>query len=269
MTRGTSSASPVTDAPMDRQAAVRGLLIRGMLAGLAAGVLMFVFAKVFGEPSIDKAIAFEEAHGHGEAGAPLVSRSMQASLGLLTGTVVYAVAMGGVFALIFAAVFGRIGHARPRVTAATLALVAFTVLVLVPFTKYPSNPPAVGSDETIGYRTQIYFAMMAISIVAALAALRAGRDTVRRFGAWNGVLLAVGIYVVLIALGELMMPALDEVPNGFSASVIWHFRVATLGVHAVLWTTLGLGFGALAELFSPAAAGRYRTSSLSARAPHS
>ena len=49
---------------------------------------------------------------------------MQSTLGLLTGTIVYAVALGGIFALVFAAVYGRIGHARPRVTAATLALVA-------------------------------------------------------------------------------------------------------------------------------------------------
>src|SRR5262245_22441155 len=134
MTPGISSASPATD--VTGQAAVRGLLIRGMLVGLGAGLLMFVFAKLFGEPQIDKAIAVEEAHSPPSAEAPLVSRSLQSSLGLLTGTVVYATAIGGVFALVFAAVYGRIGHARPRVTAATLALVCFVVLVLVPFTKY-------------------------------------------------------------------------------------------------------------------------------------
>ena len=40
------------------------------------------------------------------------------------------------------------------------------------------------------------------------------------------------------------MPGLDEIPQGFTASVIWHFRVATLGTHAVLYATLGLAFGA-------------------------
>src|SRR3954451_18058423 len=156
---------------MSGQQAVRGLLIRGMLAGLAAGILMFAFAKVFGEPAIDRAIAFEGPSDE----APLVSRALQSTLGLLTGTVVYGVALGGIFALVFAAVYGRVGHARPRTTAAVLALVGFTVIILVPFLKYPSNPPAVGSDETIGYRTQIYFAMLAISVAAAVAALRVGR----------------------------------------------------------------------------------------------
>jgi len=239
---------------MDGSRTVRGLLVRGMLAGLAAGVLAFVFAKVFGEPQVDKAIAFEEATSPPSDEAPLVSRGMQSTLGLLTATVVYAVALGGVFGLVFAAVQGRIGHGRPRVTAATLALVGFTVIILVPFTKYPSNPPAVGSDDTIGYRTQLYFAMLGISVAAALAALRLGRDFVRRLGAWNGVLAAVAAFVVLIAIAQLVMPSLDEIPEGFPTSVIWHFRVATLGMHAVIWATLGLGFGALAErLLAPRA----------------
>jgi len=226
---------------------VRGLLIRGMLVGLAAGVLAFFFAKVFGEPQVDKAIAFEAATSPPSGEAPLVSRGMQSTLGLLTGTVVYATALGGIFALVFAAAYGRIGKADARTTAAVLALVGFTVIFLVPFTKYPSNPPAVGNDETIGYRTKIFFVMIAISVFAAIAALRLGRDFVRRFGAWNGVIAAVGAFIVLIALGELLMPSLDEITKDFPTSVIWHFRVATLGIHTVIWGTLGLGFGAAAQ----------------------
>src|SRR3954468_1739824 len=117
-----------------------------MLVGLAAGVLMFVFAKLFGESAVDRAIAFEGPSDE----APLVSRALQSTLGLLTGTVVYGVALGGIFALVFAAVYGRVGRARPRTTAAVLALVAFVVIILIPFLKYPSNPPAVGKDDTIG-----------------------------------------------------------------------------------------------------------------------
>ena len=41
---------------------VRDLLIRGMIAGLIAGLFCFGVAKVFGEPQVDRAIAFEEQH---------------------------------------------------------------------------------------------------------------------------------------------------------------------------------------------------------------
>lgn len=227
---------------------VRGLLIRGLLAGLVAGLLAFAFAKVFGEPQLDKAIAYEDAHRPPSSAAPVVSRGVQSTLGLLLATVVYAVALGGLFALAFAAVQGRIGRARPRVTAAALALAGFVVIFLVPFIKYPSNPPAVGSDESIAERTQLYFTLIAISLAAALAALRLGRTFVARLGAWNGTLAALAAYAALVAIAELALPSLDEIPADFPASVIWHFRVATVGTQAVIWATLGLMFGALAEM---------------------
>jgi hypothetical protein len=77
---------------------VGALLMRGMLVGLLAGLLAFAFAKAFGEPEVDKAIAFETRmdQAKGEAPEPeLVSRTVQSSLGLLTGVVVYGTALGG------------------------------------------------------------------------------------------------------------------------------------------------------------------------------
>ena len=38
---------------------VRTLLVRGMLVGIVAGLLSFGFLKVYGEPQVDRAIAFE------------------------------------------------------------------------------------------------------------------------------------------------------------------------------------------------------------------
>src|SRR5260363_85691 len=64
------------------------LLLRGMLAGVAAGLLTFGFAKIAGAPPLTQAIAFEETAqaNKGEApGAELVSRKTQAGLGLFTG----------------------------------------------------------------------------------------------------------------------------------------------------------------------------------------
>ena len=39
-------------------ATVRNLLVRGMLAGLGAGVLALIAAYLLGEPYVDKAIGF-------------------------------------------------------------------------------------------------------------------------------------------------------------------------------------------------------------------
>jgi hypothetical protein len=44
-----------------------------------------------------------------------------------------------------------------------------------------------------------------------------------------------------------VLPGVDEVPRDFPAEVLWRFRLATLGIHAILWSVTGLAFGALAE----------------------
>ena len=68
-----------------------------MVVGIVAGVLAFGFAKVFGEPQVERAIAFEDQmdRAKGEAPGPkLVSRAVQSGVGLLTGVVVYGTALG-------------------------------------------------------------------------------------------------------------------------------------------------------------------------------
>src|SRR5471030_1571887 len=143
-TAGICSASLVIDpeTPM-----VGKLLVRGMLAGIAAGLLTFSFAKIVGEPQVDQAISFEEKADAAKGEAPdpeLVSRKTQAGLGLLTGVVTFGAAVGGLFSLVFAYAYGRVSVLSVRALSAWLALAAFITLVIVPNIKYPANPPSVG-----------------------------------------------------------------------------------------------------------------------------
>src|SRR5262245_30385434 len=124
------------------------LLLLGMLTGVLAGLVVFGFARVFGEPPVERAIAFEahmdQAHTDhapdktkGDTPEPeLVDRATQAGLGLFVAVVVYAAAVGGLFALVFAFVYGRFARLAARPTAALLAAGAFVSLVLVPTLKY-------------------------------------------------------------------------------------------------------------------------------------
>jgi predicted cobalt transporter CbtA len=225
----------------------RSLLIRGMLVGLAAGVLAFVFAYLVGEGPIDAAIAFESAHS-ADAGEPaLVSRTVQSTVGLLTATLIYGVAFGGIFSMVFAAAYGRIGQLGPRATAALVALAGFVTIALVPFLKYPANPPATGSEDTIGRRTSLYFLMLVIALATLALAIYIGRSQLARFGVWNATLMAAGAFVVVIAVAHVLLPPIEEIPEGFSPIVLWNFRLASLGTQVVVWATLGLGLGAVVE----------------------
>ena len=246
------------------------LLLRGMLIGIVAGLLCFGFLKIVGEPQVDRAIAFEtqldEAKAKAAAqaliakGLPapkeepkpeLVSRRVQAGIGLFTGVMVYNVAFGGLFALAFALAYGRMAEFGPRATAALLAILGLVAVYIVPNLKYPANPPAVGDPVTIGARTALYFSMIAISLAAMIAAGVLRLRLVARYGAWNAFLIAGAAYLVVVIAAGLALPAVDEVPWQFPAVVLWRFRIASMGAQLIMWGTIGLIFGALTERARP------------------
>ncbi|MFD7030049.1 CbtA family protein [Streptomyces sp. NPDC059917] len=250
-------------------ATVRRLLVRGMIAGLVAGVLAFAFAYVIGEPSVRSSIALEQAepaapaapaaghqHGGGPAAAPaapaeeeeeLVSRPVQSTFGLATGVLVYGVALGGIASLAFSLALGRLGKFSARATAALTAAGVFTTVYLVPFLKYPATPPAVGNPDTIGERTTLFFLMILLSVLLGLGAVIAGRRLAPRLGNWNASVVAGLGFAAAVALAFVFLPSNgDAVRETFPAALLWEFRLASLTVQVVLWTTFALVFGALA-----------------------
>ena len=241
------------------------LIARGLLAGTVGALLAFLFSRVCAEPVIGRAIAFEDgrsdvldAHGVHEHGAELFTRGVQANAGLGFGLLIFGVAMGALFAVVFCVISGRARGIAPRPLSALLAAGAFIAVYLVPFVKYPPNPPAVGQADTIRGRTGWYVVLVLASVVLAVAAVWLARRLVARLGAWNGGLLATAAYLVPIAVVAVLLPGIDETPQplrdasgaivypGFPADVLYEFRLLALGTQLVLWATIGLVFGTLA-----------------------
>ncbi|MEV5953285.1 CbtA family protein [Streptomyces sp. NPDC051987] len=236
-------------------ATVRNLLVRGMLAGLAAGVLALVVAYLLGEPNVDKAISFEDAHTH-EHEMAVVSRSLQSTAGLATGVLVYGVSFGGIAALAYCFALGRVGRFSPRATALLLSGCALVAVYVVPFLKYPANPPSVGDPDTIGKRTTLYFLMMLLSVLLAVAATLLGRRLRPRLGTWWATVLAVVAFAVVIGLAYQFLPVVNEVPKDFPATLLWRFRLSALAIQVSLWGGFGLLFGELADrVLNPRPAG--------------
>ena len=247
----------------------RALLVRGLLAGLIAGLATFFVAHQVGEPHVEAAIALEEAgpaaepehphedstsgHTHEEDGT-VVSRHNQRTWGLLTGTLVVGTALGGIVALLAAAAVGRLGRMTPGQSTATVALVGFVSFALVPFLKYPATPPAVGNGETIGDRTSWYFAFLLVSLAfAALSTVLAVRVS-ENSGAYVGVLSGVGLYVVAMIVAGRLMPTVNEIGD-FPADVLWYFRRASLITMATMWSVIGIGLtGLIGRLYRAEAA---------------
>lgn len=223
-----------------------------MLAGLIAACLSALFAFAFVEPHIDRAIAFEEAHAAAaQAGMAvqeeLVSRAVQRTAGLATALSLYGAALGGLFALVFAFAYGRVGRIGPRTLALMLAIAGYGVIVLIPALKYPPTPPAVGRHETVGLRTAAFFAMIALSLVSAIVAAKLRPALLTRFGSFTATVTAALSWLAIVWLAQHALPMIDEVPAEFPATLLWDYRITSLIAQGVLWLALGLAFGGLAE----------------------
>lgn len=270
---------------------VRALVLRGLAAGLVAGLVGFVFALIFAEPVIQAAIDYEGARDEAQqalnvaAGIPVeppgedvVSRSIQATVGVGAGMVAFGLALGALFAVAFCLVWGRVGRVSPRVLALLLAAAGFLTFYLVPILKYPANPPAVSHDDTIGARTGLFLVMVVGAVLAALVAVRVARAAHGRLDGWNSTLAGLLVFAVLVGVLMLVLPDLGrlavnveqygptatETPGplrnpagvmvfpGFDPDLLYSFRLYSVIGAALNWAVIGLAFGALAQrLLSP------------------
>jgi predicted cobalt transporter CbtA len=225
---------------------VRILLVRGLLVGLLAGLAAGGFAFVFGEPHVDSAITLEEAapadhdHGHDHGEEAEISRPVQKA-GLFLATGLYGLAVGGVFALVFAGLRGRVGPRSDGALALAAAGTAFGAVILIPFVKYPANPPAVGDPDTINSRTFLYVVMILVGLAATAIAVATARRV--SAGPWARWCAAVAAFLVPVVAAWLLLPSVNEVPEGFPATLLWEFRLASLGTQLVFWAAFGVLFG--------------------------
>ena len=234
---------------------IRNHLRRGLLAGFVAGLLAGLFAFAFGEPVLDRAIAMEEsAKGHAAGGdheeTETFGRGEQKG-GLFLATALYGAAMGALFGLVSGIFGGRLsGDGWSR--SLGLAAAVFSGAVLVPFLKYPPNPPGVGVDpEMLTARTLSYLATVVLSLLAVFFAWRFARE----LGGLSRPArhLAVGAFLV-VSWGLLLalLPGFGgAAAEAAPADLVWAFRLSSLGTQAVLWAGIGCVFGLLMERAAP------------------
>lgn len=265
---------------------VKALVLRGAGVGLLAGLLAFVFARIFAEPVIQAAIDYENGRDDAKAaltaaaGQPpeapdpeIFSRAVQANIGIGVGMVFFGLAIGLFFAVAYSMAYGRTGNIRPRQLSLLVALGGFLTLFLVPFLKYPANPPAIGNPDTIGDRGGLWLLMVVASVVFAILAVWLGQKLQPRFGTWNATLLAGAGFIVVMGVLMAILPSLgqlsanvevsgslltetpqplknaagDIVYPGFDADLLYRFRLYSVGAQIILWGVLGLAFAPLAD----------------------
>lgn len=231
------------------------LALTAAVAGLLAGIIAATFASIAGEPSIDDAIAIEEANAAAQPADPAahdredeasVSRSDQRGVGLFAAYALTGAAFGALLALTAHGLRpGRPDAGRRVLLAGTILAGAITV---APWFKYPPNPPAVGDTATLTERQTLYVTVICIAAVVGLAATILSRRL--RAAGWpehRGIgAITAAVAVSMLAVYALLPPAPDEVT--VAAALVWRFRVASLGANLTLWTVLTLAvYWAVAE----------------------
>jgi hypothetical protein len=224
---------------------VSAYLRRGLAAGLLAGLLAGLFAFVVGEPALDRAIALEEA-SDGTHHEEVFSRSTQ-KVGLFFATGLFGVTVGGVFGIVYAFFRERLVANSELGRSISLAGTVFVGAFLIPFLKYPANPPSVGDPSTIRERTAAYFALVVLSLLTMLVAWLAARALkARGYDAPRRRLMVGARLLVVVAVLFLSLPA-GPSAEGFPSGVLWAFRFSSMGTQIVFWAGLGLMFGWLCE----------------------
>jgi hypothetical protein len=265
----------------------RRLILRGAAAGGFAGLLCAIFTRFMAEPWIQKAINFESAHDQIEdalrrsehlaplpPGPDIFSRGVQRNVGAPIGLIVFGMAMGAVFAVVFILLYRRYGDALgPRALALVVAGFALLGIYLIPYLKYPANPPAIGHTNTIHARGNLYLGMVATTIASLIAAYYLARVLSARWGGWNGTIVTGVLFIAWMAIVMTIFPSLGSLHQnvtlygrqmtetplpvysaahkliypGFPADILFKFRLYSVLNQVLLWGTTGLGFGLLAE----------------------
>ncbi len=220
----------------------------GILAGLVfATVNLFVV-----EPYIDKAIEIETSNN--VASGEIVDYSELSSYRIWQKSGTFAA--GAILGMAYGAILGVVYvlsrkflpfSSSDRKKAVFLAAAICLTLYIVPFVKYPANPPAVGDPETIELRESLY---VGLQVASSLVSLGMGLLLYRIKRVNYIQYLAPLVYVALIAFIYSIFPSNpDEI--AISMDLVNTFRIVTASTMVMFWIVLGIIFGIMWHRFRP------------------
>ena len=217
------------------------VLISGAFAGLIHGTVNLVIV----EPYLDQAIGIENqnlfASGEEEdtpefwveyEGYRTWQKGGQILAGVILGT-----SVGALFGIVFALSRNALPGNNDVKKSLILAGIMWLTLYVIPFLKYPANPPTVGDGETVVLRAILYLSFIAISGFGAVGFYQLSKKLKN-----NKKLVALLGYGIFISAVFFAMP---ENPDEITApmDLVNEFRImSVLGVTS-FWASVGIILG--------------------------
>ena len=224
------------------------VLISGAFAGTIHGVVNFAIV----EPYLDQAIGIENQNlfASGEEkdtpefwveyeGYRVWQKSGQILAGTILGT-----SIGALFGIVFALSRNSLPGNNNIKKAVVLAGIMWFSMFLIPFLKYPANPPTVGDPETVVVRSILFLSFIAISGFGAVGFYQVyKRLQSKKIAAFVGY----GIFIAIVF--ALMPPNPDEVTAPMD--LVNGFRAMSVVAVSVFWVSIAVIFGGLWHKFRP------------------
>ena len=225
------------------------VLLSGCFAGTIYGTLNLIIV----EPYLDDAINIENQNlfsSGEEIDGPQFwveyyeYRSWQKGGQILAGAIL-GTSIGSLFGIVYALSKKSLPSRNNIGKTLILAGLMWFTLFVIPFLKYPANPPTVGDGETVVLRGILYLTLIAISGFLAIGFYQ----IFKRLKAKNRILPIIG-YGVLISIVFFVMP---ENPDEISTSIelVNGFRVVAFLTGTIFWFTLALFLGVFWQKTNP------------------
>ena len=217
------------------------VLISGSLAGAIHGTVNFTIV----EPYLDQAIGIEnqnlfasgEEEDNPQFWAEYESYRIWQKSGQVLAGIILGIAMGSLFGIVFALSRNSLPGKNDVTKSLILAGLMWLTIYIIPFLKYPANPPTVGDGETVMLRAILYVSFIALSGIGVVIFYKLSRklqNNKKYFGLFG--------YVIFITILFFVMP---ENPDEITApmNLVNEFRLmSVLGVSS-FWLSVGLILG--------------------------
>ena len=217
------------------------VLISGALAGAIHGTVNFAIV----EPYLDQAIGIEnqnlfdsgEEENTAQFWAEYESYRIWQKSGQVLAGIILGIAMGSLFGIVYVLSWNSLPGKNDVTKAVILAGIMWITIYLIPFLKYPANPPTVGDGETVVLRAILYISFILISGFGAFVFYKLSKKFQN-----NKKYLGLLGYVVFIVIAFFAMP---ENPDQITApmNLVNEFRLMSILGVSSFWGSIGIILG--------------------------
>ena len=219
------------------------VLVSGFVAGTIHGAVNLAIV----EPYLDKAIGIEnqnlfasgEAEDTPQFWVEYNSYRDWQKIGQLLAGGILGMSIGALFGIVFAYSRNSLPKGHTVKKTFVLAAIMWFTIFLIPFLKYPANPPTVGDADTVVLRQTLYLLFIAISGFSAVGFFVLYKKLQNKKKGFAFIGYAVFITVVFF----IMPPSPDEVTAPMD--LVNGFRTMSVVAVSTFWVAEAIILGAL------------------------